>query len=999
MSPFFSKVFSGAKKGFALLEILLIVAMISTMAGIATVAVKNPDNQLAAIFSRGTYISPTVKTTASTTPPLMGTCFGSVSGNMITWSASAFGAGGVGTYTYTWTGGVTGSGSPITKTYTYIPGGNNTKIANLTIRSGTSSFPTSCSATISGTTPPSVCTYTCTAWGSCSAAGLQDCTSPIPSPTGCTGGTPVPPRACTPVTTPVSGSCTGTPSNTNGEITWRAFPVPTTGSYTYSWTYDVIDTGNPVFKTYDQTNPGLKYVTVRIASGTNSFNASCTATPIFSGTPTCTYTCTAWGSCINGTQTCATPVKTPTGCVGGTPVPPRACTSPIEGSCTASPSVASSNEIVTWSVVSPSGGNGPGSYTYLWSGAVTGTSMVTSRAYSVSTTTTMNADVTITSGGTSIIRRCSVKVNPLTYPIYGSCYPNKPTVNSGETVIWTVTSLAGGSGPGSYTFQWTGDDTLTGTNSTTSKTYFASTTDTKNAHIEISSGGNSIIENCSVIVNPLANPIGGSCSPDKSSVSSGEVVTWSVVSPTGGNGPGSYTYVWTGDDSLSGTNSTTSKAYSVSTTTTKNANVTIKSGTLPSVTKSCSVLVYRPEIDCLKTDDLPISDELKKYVSVSESPLFTTKQKTAYMSTVKKMGYNGVVFCLLLDDSSKQQSCDDPKYHIVLNRFSSINTPLCGPMLINGSLYQIFDVSSSTALYDTSNEVNFAYDDTTNRLFVPAITETFSLPSYIPTSVLSAVNTFFKTYVQQEVYKKVNVEISHYNVYSNISEENLQVYNQTWPYLTSGIERSEDFFGCLFSDNFRCLNRIFIIKDDDINGTAILNYYGSKSARNQGPGRSTIFIHSGALDKNDSSTLGRLLMHESSHLADSKANLTKNPKSKTRAFFMKTRLDVGFFGELNESNFIIPGGFGGHSGDNVDELFASAITGIAEDNWSDLVKLKNLQFQRTYLELLTAINTDIKGNTKFKYLPIRTILPDRIKVLQEIIEETLQNMLGDNNQV
>ncbi len=81
----------------------------------------------------------------------------------------------------------------------------------------------------------------------------------------------------------------------------------------------------------------------------------------------------------------------------------------------------------------------------------------------------------------------------------------------------------------------------------------------------------------------------GSCSGSPNPATTGSSMTWSVPTPTGGTG--SYTYAWSGTDSLSGSTRTVSKTYS--TTGTKNATVIVTSGA-ESATKNCSITANAP---------------------------------------------------------------------------------------------------------------------------------------------------------------------------------------------------------------------------------------------------------------------------------------------------------------------------------------------------------------------------------------------------------------------
>lgn len=166
----------------------------------------------------------------------------------------------------------------------------------------------------------------------------------------------------------------------------------------------------------------------------------------------------------------------------------------------------------------------------------------------------------------------------------GSCVGSPSTVNTGQTVTWTATATGG---DGSYTYAWTGDNSLGGTAAATSTSY--STAGTKNAQVVISSAGKSVTKTCSVVVTVPTATLEGSCVASKSSAYPNENITWSAYA-TGGTG--SYTYAWSGDNSLGGTASATTTSYS--STGAKNAQVVITSGG-QSITRTCTTnIVDRP---------------------------------------------------------------------------------------------------------------------------------------------------------------------------------------------------------------------------------------------------------------------------------------------------------------------------------------------------------------------------------------------------------------------
>jgi hypothetical protein len=141
--------------------------------------------------------------------------------------------------------------------------------------------------------PPSVCAYSYSAWGTCQSDGTQTRTVASATPAGCTG-TPV-----------LSQTCTYTP------------PPPATCQYTYT-AWSACQTDNTQTRAVVTSGP-----------------AGCTGTPVL--TQACTYvappvTCTsftysAYGACQpNNTQTRTVLTSSPAGCTGGSPVLTQACT-------------------------------------------------------------------------------------------------------------------------------------------------------------------------------------------------------------------------------------------------------------------------------------------------------------------------------------------------------------------------------------------------------------------------------------------------------------------------------------------------------------------------------------------------------------------------------------------------------------------------------------------------------------------------------------------------
>jgi hypothetical protein len=189
---------------------------------------------------------------------------------------------------------------------------------------------------------------------------------------------------------------------------------------------------------------------------------------------------------------------TPISGTGSTYYPPNNAT--LDGNCTISPSSVGINQDVRFSA-NATGGNG--SYTYSWTGTdgVSASSQSFTGRYQYPGYKT--ATVTITSGGQSISRSCSVSVDQNyisnnNMNVY--CVASPTNANIGQNVVWTAYATGGN---GSYTYSWTGTDGLTyGNASAIQKVY--TTSGYKTATVTAYSNGQSASATCST------NIVGGS---------------------------------------------------------------------------------------------------------------------------------------------------------------------------------------------------------------------------------------------------------------------------------------------------------------------------------------------------------------------------------------------------------------------------------------------------------------------------------------------------------
>ncbi|OHA20461.1 MAG: hypothetical protein A2836_02715 [Candidatus Taylorbacteria bacterium RIFCSPHIGHO2_01_FULL_45_63] len=137
-----------------------------------------------------------------------------------------------------------------------------------------------------------------------------------------------------------------------------------------------------------------------------------------------------------------------------------------------------------------------------------------------------------------------------------SCLPSPTSATTGSTVTWN-SSISGGVSP--YTYVWSGSDSLTGNGPAVSKVYNTAGSKTASVNVSSSDGQTTGVRACTTAVTvsePALSSI--TCAPSKASILLGESVTWTANPVPFSN---SYTYSWSGDESLSGTARTIVKTY------------------------------------------------------------------------------------------------------------------------------------------------------------------------------------------------------------------------------------------------------------------------------------------------------------------------------------------------------------------------------------------------------------------------------------------------------
>lgn len=140
---------------------------------------------------------------------------------------------------------------------------------------------------------------------------------------------------------------------------------------------------------------------------------------------------------------------------------------------------------------------GVGDYTYTWSGDINyATGAATS--FTSYTTGTKNITVTIRSGQEAVTKTCNVTFENESNNnnLSATCYANPSNANLNQLVTWRV-NVNGGTGY--YSYNWSGTDNLSGSDTYTTKYYTYA--GQKNAYVTVYSGGQSVTANCSTYIN------------------------------------------------------------------------------------------------------------------------------------------------------------------------------------------------------------------------------------------------------------------------------------------------------------------------------------------------------------------------------------------------------------------------------------------------------------------------------------------------------------------
>jgi hypothetical protein len=261
--------------------------------------------------------------------------------------------------------------------------------------------------------------------------------------------------------------------------------------------------------------------------------------------------------------------------------------------CVASDTSVEPGDAVTYQA-NPQGGNG--SYSYSWSGSDNLSSSNKSTAITYTSTGTKTATVTVTSDGQTASDDCEVAVTRQAVNLTASCRANVSSAEPGEKVTFT-TDVSGGSG--SYTYEWSGSDDLTGNRDTVTKSY--DDEGNKNAHVIVRSGSESVVANCDVNIDEPSIDVGGGSHSHHSSNNNkdldaqckaltddpvvGQVVTWDVDVD---DSEGHIDYDWESDEGFTSDESRFRTTYN--TPGRKEVKVTVEDKN-DEVTDSCSVNV------------------------------------------------------------------------------------------------------------------------------------------------------------------------------------------------------------------------------------------------------------------------------------------------------------------------------------------------------------------------------------------------------------------------
>ena len=136
-----------------------------------------------------------------------------------------------------------------------------------------------------------------------------------------------------------------------------------------------------------------------------------------------------------------------------------------------------------------------------------GTSRTATRSWSTAGTYTFKVRTQDSPGAQSGWTSHTITINPSTPAVSGSCSASPASIQTGESTTWSA-SPSGGTG--SYSYSWSGTDSLSGSTQNVGKTYI--TSGNKTGSVTITSGADNININCSTTVVVTAAPPDPQCS-------------------------------------------------------------------------------------------------------------------------------------------------------------------------------------------------------------------------------------------------------------------------------------------------------------------------------------------------------------------------------------------------------------------------------------------------------------------------------------------------------
>ena len=171
-----------------------------------------------------------------------------------------------------------------------------------------------------------------------------------------------------------------------------------------------------------------------------------------------------------------------------------------------------------------------------------------------------------------------------TQSLDASCVINPNNVNVNDTV---VASGSASGGTGSYSYLWSGPDGISGSGQTVSGRF--TSTGLKTVYLTVTSGSQSVSRSCNAYVNQVVVPppqtLDASCTISPNNININDTVT---ISGNATGGSGSYSYIWSGSDGISGSSQVITGRFTSYGS--KVVSLTVTSGS-QTITRSCNAYV------------------------------------------------------------------------------------------------------------------------------------------------------------------------------------------------------------------------------------------------------------------------------------------------------------------------------------------------------------------------------------------------------------------------